>query len=202
MGDCLIQHIKEWDMALSNVVNLRGIEVSSPSKLLAQTLFQRNMIFLNDLPKILGAGASVPLPLIGFEYLPLQRIELLNYSYSQYPYLNRETISNTSIKNPLRFQIQGVKPITSLNTMFLSLAVNIGLLELMDKYVAGGGTFTIVTPWGVLTNCVLEKIEGVQFMNDSGGQGFTFTFQRVNIYEDTAGTQSNFIKALTAGGIP
>lgn len=202
MGDCLIQHTKEWVMALSNVVNLRGIEVSSPSKLLAQTLFQRNVIFLNDLPKILGAGASVPLPLIGFEYLPLQRIELLNYSYSQYPYLNRETISNTSIKNPLRFQIQGVKPITSLNTMFLSLAVNIGLLELMDKYVAGGGTFTIVTPWGVLTNCVLEKIEGVQFMNDAGGQGFTFTFQRVNIYEDTAGTQSNFIKALTAGGIP
>ena len=202
MEDCLIQHTKEWVMALSNVVNLRGIEVSSPSKLLAQTLFQRNVIFLNDLPKILGAGASVPLPLIGFEYLPLQRIELLNYSYSQYPYLNRETISNTSIKNPLRFQIQGVKPITSLNTMFLSLAVNIGLLELMDKYVAGGGTFTIVTLWGVLTNCVLEKIEGTQFMNDAGGQGFTFTFQRVNIYEDTAGTQSGFIKALTAGGIP
>lgn len=189
-------------MAISDFINLKGLEVTSPSKILAQTLVDRSRIFLNDIPKFFGAGASVPLPLIGFEYMPLDRVELLNYSYSQYPYLNRETITNTYIKNPTRLQLLAVKPITRLNTFFANFAINIALVKFLENYVNLGGTFLIVTPFQVINDCILEKLEGVKFNDTSLGEGFMFSFLKPNIYEDTEGSQSNFLKAITNGGIP
>ena len=202
MGELPIHRIKDLILALSEFINLKGLEVTSPSKILAQTLIDRSSILLNDIPKLFGAGASVPLPLIGFTYMPMDRVELLNYSYSQYPFLNRESITNTYIKNPTRFQLLAVKPITRLNTFFFNFATNIALKKFLEKYINAGGTFLVITPWEVITDCVVEKLEGVKFNDTSLGEGFLFSFYKPNIYEDTTGSQSNFLKALTNGGIP
>lgn len=188
-------------MSWGNVVNLSGLQVTNPSKIFAETIFQKNRIFLNDLTTLIGAGLPVPLPLVGFDYMPMDRVELLKYSYSEYPYLNREAITNTYIKQPLRFSVLGIKPITRLNNLFVSFALNISIMQLLELYCDMGGTFLVITPWNVITPCVCESIEGVQVCEgDIGGQGFLFTFKRPNIYEDTTSSQSAFIKAISAGG--
>lgn len=189
-------------MSLSSVVNLAGVDVTSKGKILIETIFQQNAIFLNDVVKIMGVGLSVPLPLIGFHYDPIQRIELLKFSYPKSPFLNREAMANTSIKQPTTFSIMANKPITRINSFLLNFGTNQAILKVLNDYIKGGGTFTIVTPWEVITNCLCKGVDGVQLdKNDVGGQGFVFHFERANVYSDTAGTLNSFMNSLTSGGV-
>lgn len=189
-------------MSLSSVVNLSGLDVTATGKVLIETVFQQNVIFLNDLVKIMGAGLPIPLPLIGFQYDPVQRIELLKFSYPKSPFLNREAVANTSIKQTTNFSITANKPITRINSFLLNFATNQAILKVLNDYIKAGGTFTVVTAWEVITNCLCKGVDGVQLdKNDVGGQGFVFHFERANIYEDVAGSLNSFMSSLTSGGV-
>lgn len=188
-------------MAISNVINLSGLDVTSTGKVLIKTVFQRNVILLNDVTTLLGLGVPLPLPIIGFEYDPIQRIELLKYSYPRTPLINRATTTNAYIKETIKFTISATKTITAFNTFLLNFGVNQAIVSLLDTYCTKGGTFTIITPWSVITNCVLLSLEGVNIgEGDAGGQGFVFNFEKLNIYEDTEGTLNSFMQSLTSGG--
>lgn len=188
-------------MAISNVINLSGLDVTSTGKVLIKTVFQRNVILLNDVTSLLGLGVALPLPIIGFEYDVPPRVELLKYSYPKTPFLNREATTNSYIKEPTKLSISATKTITAFNTFLLNFGINQAIVSLMEKYCNLGGTFTIITSWSVITNCVLTGLEGASIgENDVGGQGFIFHFERINVYEDTAGTLNSFMQSLTSGG--
>ena len=189
-------------MAITNVINVAGLDVTATGKVLIETVFQRNVILLNDVAKLLGIGLPIPLPLIGFEYDPIPRMELLKFSYPKTPFLSREAVTNSYIKETTNFQIIANKPITGFNSFLLNFATNQAILNVLDSYLKAGGTFTIISPWGVVTNCLCNLVEGIQIgQNDVGGQAFSFKFEKANIYEDITGTLNPFMASLSAGGV-
>ncbi|HEC1823334.1 TPA: hypothetical protein R1765_001958 [Campylobacter coli] len=132
-------------------------------------------------------AASAPLPLLGFVYDNPSTIELLKYSYSDYPYLNKSLIVNSYIKENTKFSITARKAITTINGVIANIAANELMFDSLQKYCDKGGTFTLLTMWGAFSNLVLEELNGVPPEgNQLGGCGFEFVFQRLNFSKSLA----------------
>lgn len=185
---------------LNKVVNTNGITTKGNVGNIIDFIFGRNCIILNDVGKIFGVSTGIPMPLLGFQYITPPRVELLNFSYSEAPYLNRASVVNGYIKNSTRITLQARKPILKTN-FTASYAINELLYYLLDTYITNGGLFTIVTPFASLGNCVCESFTGVKISdNDIGGQGFEFTFLKLNIQpESITKNVSTYLNNVASG---
>lgn len=134
-----------------------------------------------------NVGAQIPLPLIGFSFETPSQLELLNYSYSEYPYLNKQTIINAYLKEGGSITIDAVRPIQKGNNIVINYLTNKALVDLIETYADAGGTFAVNTMWGWYGNLVLEKLSG-KAIDNIGGVGFSFQFKRV--YFDTTNQKS------------
>lgn len=185
---------------LSKVVNTNGVTNNGGVGDILDFIFGRNCIILNDISKIFGEGINIPMPLLGFEYVVPDRVQLLNFSYSEAPYLNRSSVVNGNIKNSTRFTLRGVKSILKSN-FITNYATNELLYYLLDTYITRGGIFTIVTPFATLGNCVCEDFSGIKLSDrDPAGQCFEFTFLKLNIQpEKISNSVSNYLNNITSG---
>lgn len=170
--------------------------VSGSSKGLLDLTYAHNALLLDDGISMglssLGVNvssslASAPLPLLGFVYEHPNTLELLKYSYSQYPYLNKSLIINSYIKENTKFAIRAYKQITIQNGVIVNIAANELLFHSLQNYCDKGGTFTLLTMWGSFSNLVLEELNGIPPKdNETGGCGFEFIFQRMNFSKGLA----------------
>lgn len=188
-------------MALTDFLNINGVQQTEPSLEVLDFIFGRSAIVLNDVSKILGIGSGIPAPLLGFEYQPISKLDLLDFSYPEYPTLNRSSMINSYLKNNTRFSVRAIKPITYTNKFALNYLTNEAIYYALDKYVTAGGLFTILTPYCSLANCVLEKFTGVTTSDrDCGGQAFDFQFLKLNLPTKQMQTsQSNYLSSITSG---
>lgn len=122
------------------------------------------------------------LPLIGFQFQQPKNFEILKYSYSKYPYLNRAVVANNMLKETTKITIQGLRPITVGNSVLVNAIVNnIGLKSYIEKYCDLGGLWWINTMWGARFNYVLTDLKGTLPVGEGiGGVGWEFTFERLN----------------------
>lgn len=183
--------------SLASILGLEGIQSADPSFAVLDMFFGRNVILLNDVAQILGAGVTIPIPLVGFEYQVPNEIELFNYKLSEYPALNKQTLINSMIKGVSKFSITAIRPITSANTAILNYALNEALTAALDAYNSQGGTYTILTPWGLIKPCLMNGGFGVITGDgDLGGQGWRFNFTKMNIQTSLTTEQSSFLQSL------
>lgn len=181
-------------------------------------LFQKNAIILNDTLTILkgspfsigGLDVNLPLPLIGFEYMAPDEVELLKYTYSEYPYINKTMITNAYIKENTRLSIIGLRPITygggAVNSVSTSVVgnylTNELILSTLQAYSDKGGTFTLLTMWGQLNNLVLERLSGIRLEsgpNQFQGQAYRFEFKRINFPKTKLQGLKNALSKMTLG---
>lgn len=162
-------------------------------------VYRHSAILLNDAISLLGFSISAPIPLVGFTYEHPSEMTLLQYSYSEYPYLNKALISNTMIKEATNVTIKANRAITSVSGLLTNIALNEAVYALLEKYCDRGGTFSILSMWGTQVNLVLERLttDG----GESGpGVGFVFHFRKYVTDLNSVETQvSNSINALTQG---
>lgn len=185
--------------SLPDLINTKGLSVGEIGVEVVDFVFGRNAIVLDDVGLIFGLGLSIPMPLIGFEFKVPHRVPILDYSYSDAPYLDKTSLINGYIKNTPSFTLQGVRPTTKWNKFILNYALNEALNKILDEYVLNGGTFTILTAWGSLPNCLLEKYSGVSD-GRSIGQEYEFQFLKANIQSQAIqDKQSSYLKAITGG---
>lgn len=124
---------------------------------------------------------SLVLPLIGFTFQPPQGMEILKYSYSEYPYLNQAVIANNMQKEPTQITMRALRPITLGNNIMTNFVVNwVGIKYYIEKYCDYGGLWTIITQWGVRSNYLLTDLKGTMPVGNQAGVGFEFTFKRYN----------------------
>lgn len=167
-----------------------SLSSDNATKTLLDMIYRNNALLLNDSISIIGGSFSggfasslpnVPLPLIGFVYENPSNIQILKYSYSEYPYLNKSLIVNSYLKENTAFRVVAYKRITAENPVPMNIAMNEILFQTLKKYCDNGGTFTIMTMWGAFSNLVLEELNGVPPQNnETGGCGFEFVFKRLN----------------------
>lgn len=172
-------------------LGMRGIDETFGTKLASSAVGQ----IASKLDK------SVPLPLLGFVYDNPSSMEILKYSYSEYPYLNKSLIVNSYLKENTRFTVKAYKAITPLNTIALNTVTNEQIYSQLKSYCDYGGTFKLLTLWGTFNNLVLEGLNGIYPENNQvGGTGFEFNFLKPNIDNSGKGVSfSGLISSLTNG---
>lgn len=220
-------------VSTSQIYNIGGY---ADAGIVLDYLFQKNAIILNDTLQILtgmtfdfGIGEfSLPIPLIGFEFLAPEEVELLKYSYSDYPYIDKTMITNAYIKENTQLSIIGIRPIThmpngnhsaghsdisggdktasAINNASTSVVGNYIsnelILSTLQMYCDKGGTFTVLTMWGQINNLVLERLSGIKLeggANQFAGQGYKFEFKRINFPKKSNQGIRNTLSKLTLG---
>jgi hypothetical protein len=195
-------------MAMTDLLGKASQATQVTNYQILDTIYSKGAVILNNATEILlgktaGSSLNFPVPLIGFSYKPMGTIELIKYEYSEYPYLSKKMISNSGVKQSTRFTVQVLDPITSSNSVALAVVKRKLLQNLLDKYAAGGGLFTILTLWGSITNCLLEGLEAVEGQsNGSDGVNFVLRFYKPNF--DTSSVQkklSSTLSSLSSGGV-
>lgn len=147
-----------------------------------------------------NALSAIPgFPLVGFTFLPPQNIEILKYTYSEYPYINKAVIANNMMKEPTQITLQALRPITTGNNILANFAANwLGIKYYIEKYCDFGGLWTIITQWGVRSNYLLTDLKGTMPVGNQAGVGFEFTFKRYNFdsYETSQAKNSDMLSVL------
>lgn len=182
------------------------------SQEILKTIYQEGAILLNDVFRILikkvVVGVSIPLPLLGFSYAKPNQVEMLRFSYSEYPYLDKRIVSNSMVKEQTKFSIVGYRPIsladsTSGNNVLVNFLTNELIYKTLDLYTSQGGTFTIITQWGIFNNLVLERFSGVNLdIKTMGGEGFLFEFKRVLFAKSLYQQMSDDLHSMHLGTLP
>ena len=199
-------------------------EVQSAGLTILDYLFQKNAIILNDLLTIMtgganlnalgGIGVNIPLPLLGFEFKTPHEVELLKYSYSEYPYVSKTLVTNAYMRENTNVSVVGYKPITA-GTVSGSLSAvqnfstsvvgnyltNELIVSSLKMYCDKGGTFTLLTMWGQLQNLVLKRLSGVPLPDENsfGGQGFLFEFEQINFPKTKLQALKTILSKMTLG---
>ena len=161
------------------------------TKGLLDMVYRHNALLLDDAISLIGgsfigglaSAPSIPLPLVGFVYETPSTVELLKYSYSEYPYLNKSLIINSYLRENTQFRVVAYRQITASNPVILNIATNEILYKTLETYCNNGGTFTLLTMWGTFNNLVLEGLNGIM-PNDEiavGGCGFEFLFRQIAV---------------------
>lgn len=171
-----------------------------------KTLFQDFPLLLNDVPRIFYKKigiVSVPLPLLGLTYAPPREVELLKFSYSEYPYMDKSVVVNSYKQEPTKFSIIAYRPLSVLpagttkgnevlnsgNNVIVNFVANEVAYNILQIYARFGGTFSLVTQWGIVTNLVIESLKGISIdIKTMGGEAFLFEFKRVLFAKDIKGT--------------
>lgn len=188
--------------SLSAIFGLNGLESKGAGQVVLDLVYGRSVILLQDFFKIFKIGVPIPVPIIGFVYQTPDEVELLNYRWSEYPFLNKQQQVCAYVKEPTKFSIKAIRPITRYNTIPINQALNEGITYALDYYVSKGGRFIVITPWSVIPNCFLEKAVGIKLTeSDFGGQGWIFQFKN---YGNTGATKKNlnsFLESITKGTV-
>lgn len=193
-------------MASIDLIGSAQDYVNAGSYQILDTLYSQNCVLLNNAIEIIsgktGGLNSIPLPLIGFQYKPTGSIELLNFSYSSYPYLNKQQITNSVIQNQTRFSLLLMDPINGSNPVVAALLKRQTLIKLLEKYQNAGGLFTVLTLWGTISNCVLESFYGVESGEGLNGTSFMCNFMKPLFDTSSASSQlSSTLNSLSNGGV-
>lgn len=178
-----------------DTVNANGFQ-------LLDSLYSSGAVILENATEILTgkkAPIDVGMPLIGFSYKP-ESLELLKYGWSQYPYLNKQKLTFSAVKETTAFSVSVISPITTGgNTVVESLVKRELLAKLLEKYCDAGGMFTVLTLWGTRKHCLLVGMEGVSG-DGMDGTLFKMSFTKPNF--DLTGadaSMSDFMKKATNG---
>lgn len=202
-------------MSLINDILGKNVSTNiSGSYTILDNIYSYNAIWLQDAQRIFNIPSlssfigtnifdSVPLPLIGFAFKMVGEVDLLAYEWAKYPYLSKQIITNAGIKQATKFAVDVHSVLGPLNPVALNVIKLTVMLSILDKYIANGGLFTVLTMYGTLSDCVLEKISGI---SDEGPDGtrLRFHFSRPNISTITSVTKSTnqFVSSLMSGAAP
>lgn len=160
------------------------LQVSTIGGKILDIVFTKSAVLINDQDLLTGfsLGFSLPIPLLGFTYKIPDRLPLLKFKYSEYPFLTKNIISNCYMQEQTKFSIQAYNFLTTGIGVFTNIGFNMLLRNLLEKYILRGGTFMVMTPWGHITPCLCEGIEGVTLHDkDIGGQSLIFSFTTAKI---------------------
>lgn len=145
-----------------------------------------NVLYPQDSAKAISVGLVVSM-LGNFRY-SLPEINILNYEFSKYTYMQEEVI-NGYVKTQGSIKISAYRELDNgLNTYMLNIVSNELIIKLFEAYTNQGGLFSLITPVGIISNLILEKLD-ISFSN--ANPTFNFTFKKINVSSASANKMSN-----------
>lgn len=177
---------------------------SSAHKFILDLAFRDCAVILREslLLKSDKMNGLLPLPLVGFTFDTPSNIQLLKYNYCEYPYLNKTMIVNSLVKENNEISITGSRPITRGNSIIMNTVLNQVLVKALEIYASRGGTFILLTMWGIIQDLVLEELTGKPTDGGVGGVLFDFKFKKINFVNmKTVNKTADNLLGKASGGI-
>lgn len=115
----------------------------------------------NALISTLSGGNIFNLDNFFAHFTPIPGGTLLNYSIGQYPFANQVVAANAIIAEPLSVSLRMNIPVNRRGGHTSKLSTMILLQALLQQHAEQGGTYTVVTPAGFYTGCILTKLTDV-----------------------------------------
>lgn len=136
-------------------------------------------------------------------FRPLAGGTLVNNQIGQYPFANQIVAANAIIAQPLNISMQMMCPVREAGGYIAKLATFSALKKSLELHNSQGGTYTVVTPAQLYTNCILTQLRDITGGDHKQAQvDWQFDFQQPLIALDTAGNAANSLMAKIAGGLP
>lgn len=122
--------------------------------------------------ELLSGDENIELDDFFAHYYPLPGATLIQNQIAQYPFANQSVAANAIIAQPLNISLMMVCPARNTFGYPLKLATMIALQGALAQHNGSGGTYSIVTPSYIYTNCIMTSMRDV-----SGGDSKQSQYQ-------------------------
>jgi hypothetical protein len=100
------------------------------------------------------------------DFQPMPGATLIDNAFATYPFANQSVAANAAIMQPLQVSMRMVVPARQPIGMWSRYSIMMSLQASLYSHNRGGGTYTVVTPVYVYTNCLMQRMHDI-----SGGGG-------------------------------
>ena len=111
------------------------------------------------------SGLDISLDNFFAHFRPLPGTTLVNNAISMYPFANQTIAANAMITQPLQISLLMVCPMRGDLSYASKMATMINFQNILAKHNSLGGTYSIITPTFLYTNCLMTRMTDV-----SGGE--------------------------------
>ena len=108
-------------------------------------------------------GGKVDLNLNDYfaHFTPMPGSTLINNQIGMYPFANQNVAANAVIAEPLTVSMLMTAPVKGKLGYLTRTATLIVMQQILQKHIAQGGLFTVVTPASIYTSCILTSLRDV-----------------------------------------
>ena len=135
-------------------------------------------------------------------YKPLPGSALLKYQIAEYPFYNQQIAANASVQQPNPVSMLMYCPANSSTSLS---GIKLGIMSLVQatvqNHVQLGGTFTIVTPAYVYTDCLLTGITDVSTEETLQAQwAYQWDFIQPLLTNESPSLLNGIYRSINSGG--
>ena len=94
-------------------------------------------------------------------FMPIAGGTLVNNQIAQYPFANQTVAANAIVAQPNTISLAMICPVRESGGYAAKLATMTALQAALEQHTSSGGTFTVVTPAFIYTNCILKTLRDV-----------------------------------------
>ncbi|MHB8914734.1 MAG: hypothetical protein ACYC4K_02855 [Thiobacillus sp.] len=94
-------------------------------------------------------------------YLPLPGGTVINNAIGTYPFANQQVAANAIIEQPKNISLMMVSPVRDVGGYLTKMAVFTALQTSFQNHNRSGGTYTILTPAFIYTDCIMPAMTDI-----------------------------------------
>lgn len=126
---------------------------------------------------------------------------IIDYESGKYPFANQTVAANSLIAQPLRIPMTMSAPMNSQNTALSKLTTLSALQAALQAHANLGGTYTVATPAGFYSNCLLLSVRDITPTGEKTPQSsWQWDFEKPLVSAtDAAGAVNSMLAKIDAG---
>lgn len=157
-----------------------------------------------NLVDTLISGNDIGLDNFFAQYVPLPGGMLINNQVATYPFANQNVAANAIIAQPLSISLLMKCPVRESAGYPIKLAIMTALQKTLSQHNNSGGTYSVVTPSFIYTDCIMTAMRDV-----SGGESKQVQYEwQIDLLQPLISLQAaqtalnNLMQRLTNGTPP
>lgn len=94
-------------------------------------------------------------------FLPIPGSTVLSYAVGTFPFANQQVAANAYIEEPLSISLEMIAPVNTAGGYITKLAIFTALRNSLNSHIQAGGSFHVVTPAYLYTDCLLTGMSDI-----------------------------------------
>lgn len=189
-----------WKLAfeLSPIILSNGLVNSFPGKMLPIVAITE---IINFPLGLLSGGSNVGLDDFFAHFQPVTGSSVISQEVAKYPFANSAVAANAVITMPLQVSLIMTCPVRNAFGYYERLAIIMALVEAFKQHNNAGGTYTIVTPSYIYTNCLMREMRDASSQNTRQPQHmWQLDFEKPLVtLADAEQAQNGLMSIITSG---